>query len=94
MANPSETDRSQIYTELAAATSPKSAEILMHEVLDVRWDDIATKSEIADVRSEMRVGFAQQNASFERQLRIQSNRMIALMIALFSLLGGLVLAVH
>ncbi len=38
----------------------------------------------------MRVGFAPQNAHLERQFRIQSNRMIAL----FSLLGGLVLAVH
>ncbi len=126
MTNLSETDRSQIYTELAAATSPKTAEILMREVLDVHWEDLVTKAdyrpefaglrgefaelrsefaelrsefaelkgEVAELRSDMRVGFAEMNAHLERQFRIQSNRMIALMIALFSLLGGLVLAVH
>ncbi len=126
MANLSETDRSQIYTEVAAATSPKTAEILMREVLDVQWEDLVTKAdyrpefaglrgefadlrgefaelrgeftelkgEVADLRSEMHVGFAPQNANLERQFRIQSNRMLGSMIALFSLLGGLVLAVH
>jgi hypothetical protein len=78
MANLSETDRSQIYTELATATSPNTAEILMHEVLDERWEDLATKTdlaelrgeltelkgEFADLRSEMRVGFAQVDARF------------------------------
>jgi hypothetical protein len=101
----SETDPSQIYTELAAATSPKTAEILMHETLDVSWEDIANKadvtatkndlvSEIAEFRAETRVGFADMNANLERQLRIRSSRTLALMSALFSLLGGLVLAVN
>jgi len=47
MANLSETARSRIYTELASATSPESAEIFMHEVLDVHWEDLATKTDLA-----------------------------------------------
>ncbi len=52
----SEAERSQFYTEVAAATSPRTAEILVHEVLEVQWDDLVTKSDLrgdlADLRGE------------------------------------------
>lgn len=112
MANLTEQDRSRLYTELSTATSPHTAEILMHEVLEVHWVDLATKSEFADLRAETRVGFAkvdvrfakldakvdtgfaQLTANLERQFRVQLTRTFTLMIALFSLLGGLIIALH
>lgn len=76
----SEADRSRFYTEVAAALSPESAEILMHEVLEVHWEDLVTKADLADLRgefaglkgdygdlrSEMRVGFARVDTRFEQ----------------------------
>lgn len=87
----SEAERTQLYTEIAAATSSRTAEILMHEMLDVRWDDVATKVDLAaaetSLRSDMNVGFARLDAKLERQLRLQ---LIWLMSGLLAL-GGLIL---
>jgi hypothetical protein len=112
MAKLTETERSRLYTELSTATSPHAAEILMHEVLDIHWEDLATKSEFADLRSEAHVGFAKVDARFakldakvdtgfaqldaklEQHFRVQLNRTFTLMIALFSLLGGLIIVLH
>ena len=143
MTNLSEADRAQFYTELAAATSPKTAEVLMHEVLDVHREDLVTKSDlailegkfaglqgefaglqgqfaglqgefaglrgefsvlksdVAELRSEVRIGFArvdarfaQQEATIAQQFHVNFTRTFTLMIALFSLLGGLVIATH
>ncbi len=52
MTNLSESERSQFYTELATATSPNTAEILVQRTLDVRWDELATKPDVAVLRGE------------------------------------------
>ncbi len=143
MTNLSEADRSRMYAEMSAATSPGTAENLMRGVFDVQWEDVATRADLADLRgnfaglqgefaglkgeftglqgefaglkgefaqlrgefaelrgeftdlrAEMRIGFAQMDAKMEQQFRQHLNRTMTLMIALFSLLGGLIIALH
>lgn len=46
MTNLSAADRSQIYTELAEATSPMTAEAIMHRTVDVSWQQLVTKDHL------------------------------------------------
>ena len=67
------------------------------QVADLRAEmrrDFATKMELAELRGEMHIGFAQVDAKMEQQFRAMQSRMITTMIALFSLLGGLIIALH
>ena len=64
MAKPSEAERSQFYTEVAAATSPRTAEILVHEVLEVQWDDLVNKSDLRGDVAGLRGEFTDLRGEF------------------------------
>jgi len=42
----SETDRSQVCNELAEATGPMTAEVMMRQVIDAPWHDLVTKRDL------------------------------------------------
>ena len=46
MTIPSAADRSQIYTELTEATSPRTAEVIMQTIVDAPWDSVVTKNHL------------------------------------------------
>lgn len=64
MADVSETERAQFSTEVAAATSPKTAELLVREVLKVQWDDLVTKSDLRGEVAGQRGEFADLRGEF------------------------------
>jgi hypothetical protein len=94
MTNLSASNRSQIYTELAAATSPKTAEALMQSAIDTPWDKLVTTDHLdarfaqVDARfAQVDTRFAQVETTIERSLRKQTFWLMSAMFAFNGLLA-------
>lgn len=57
-------DRSQIYTELTDATSPRTAEALMQNMVEAPWDNLVTKDHLDARFAQVDVRFAQIDVRF------------------------------
>lgn len=66
MAKLSAAERSQTYNELAEATSPTTAGVIMQNVVDVQWDDLVTKDHLDARVAQVDVRFAQVDVRFAR----------------------------
>lgn len=88
-------DVSRIYNELTEATSPMTAEVLVHGAIATRRDDLVTNDHLdlrlaeidarfAEMNAKMDAGFARLDARIERSMRQQ---LVWLLAAMFTFNG-------
>lgn len=97
--------RSQVYNELAEATSPMTAEVIVQSVVDVPWDSLVTTDHLdarigqidarfAQLEARMDTGFAQAHAKLERALRRQTVWFTSVVFGFGGLLAALLSVIH
>jgi hypothetical protein len=67
----SEPDRLDLYRGLEETLGKRRAEIFMRMMTSIPWTEVATKSDLAELRGELRQEMAELRAEMQRALRVQ-----------------------
>ena len=81
-----EQGRHKMYSDLEAAIGPESAAVLMEHLPPVGWADVATKRDLDQFATELRLEF---RAELQRGLRVQ---LVTFLTANAAMLGVVVAA--
>jgi hypothetical protein len=83
---PSDEERRELFDLLEAGLGSRGASLLMSQLPPVGWADLATKTDIGDVRSEM----TRLRAEFKGEMADLRTEMAELRIELHDRMAGLV----